>query len=376
MSEQRILALCPVPASLAGLTACSTSGRAEQIAEGEACAERPAADGGGTDVTTAEGGAYFSTRRVSCGSIVGDYDNDGDLDIFITTLQDEHVLLRNDLESKASWITIDLGGRSARDPFGTRVRVEAGGRTWVSESRCPSGYLGQGDPRLHLGLGEDVETVDRILFTWPGGDHQALTQIPAGQFLRVEEGGGPDRQIFLRTHTNPGEPVPVTNRCGTCYRPPLFTDWLVSDVGTGGLFDTPYLLDIGSSPPYLQDGRALTGSREIYDVSNTLMNEPWCYAVTSAIPADGLVWIATDQGLSSFDSKAPHTWRWREDTQRYELRITLPEGEHHTTAQPSGPANNTIYGIDLDEGDVWLATASGLSHAIGANRADERGDKR
>jgi hypothetical protein len=361
MSEQRIPALYLVRARLAGLTACSTSGRAEQIADGEACAEIPSADWGVTDVTTAEGGVDFSTRRVSRGSIVGDNNNDGDLDIFIATLQDEYVLPGNDLGSEASWTTIGLVGRSARDPFGTRVRVEAGGRTWASESRCPSGYLGQGDPRLHFGLGEDVETVNRVLFTWPGGSHQALTQIPAGQFLRIEE---------------KGEPVPVTSRRDNCHRPPFFTEWLVSDVGTGGLLDTPYLLDIGSSPPYLHDGRALTASWEIYDVSNTLMGEPWCYAMTSAISADGLIWIATDQGLSSFDSQSWHIWRWRENTQRYDLRITSPEGEHHTTAQPSGPADNTIYSIDLDEGDVRLATASGPSYAIAATRADARGDKR
>jgi len=66
------------------------------------------------------------------------------------------------------------------------------------------------------------------------------------------------RQIFFRARTNDGEMIPRAQRCNTCHRPPLFTDRLVSDVGTGGRFDTPHLFDIGSTAPYLHDGRAMT----------------------------------------------------------------------------------------------------------------------
>jgi YVTN family beta-propeller protein len=66
------------------------------------------------------------------------------------------------------------------------------------------------------------------------------------------------RRIFFRTATRAGDPIPVAARCNTCHRPPLFTDRLPTDVGTGGHFDTPHLLDVGATPPYLHDGRALT----------------------------------------------------------------------------------------------------------------------
>ncbi|MDH3785761.1 MAG: hypothetical protein OEV00_10600, partial [Acidobacteriota bacterium] len=66
------------------------------------------------------------------------------------------------------------------------------------------------------------------------------------------------RKIFFRTHTNNGRMIPTEQRCDTCHRPPLFTDRLSSDVGTDGRFDTPHLFDIGSTAPYLHDGRALT----------------------------------------------------------------------------------------------------------------------
>jgi YVTN family beta-propeller protein len=65
-------------------------------------------------------------------------------------------------------------------------------------------------------------------------------------------------EIFNRTKTNSGEEIPVAAQCATCHRPPLFTNRLVTDVGTGGGFDTPHLFGVGSSAPYLHDGRSLT----------------------------------------------------------------------------------------------------------------------
>ena len=66
------------------------------------------------------------------------------------------------------------------------------------------------------------------------------------------------REIFFRTEDAGGEEIPTAARCNTCHRPPLYTDRFMTEVGTGGKFDTPHLLDVGSSAPYLHDGRALT----------------------------------------------------------------------------------------------------------------------
>ncbi len=139
----------------------------------------------------AAAGPYFQTRVVGRGSIVGDLDNDGDLDALITSLGGPPVLLRNDSPPGAAWLTVDLVGQSGqhgRDPFGARLKVTAGGKTYVAEARCPTGYLGQSDPRVHFGLGTSGAKVDRLSIVWPDHHEQTLTDVPTRQLLRVVEG--------------------------------------------------------------------------------------------------------------------------------------------------------------------------------------------
>jgi len=136
-----------------------------------------------------KGGAFFATRLRGRGSAVADIDDDGRMDILMTTLADRPVLLRNRDRSGNRWITLDLEGtKSNRDGFGAKVTVHAGGKTRSAEARCPSGYLFQGDRRLHFGLGSS-STVDRIEIRWPSGQVQALTEVKVDQVLKVREPG-------------------------------------------------------------------------------------------------------------------------------------------------------------------------------------------
>jgi hypothetical protein len=83
----------------------------------------------------------------------------------------------------------------------------------------------------------------------------------------LEEASERGREIFYRTRTNTGQAIPMGQRCPTCHPPPLFTDRLKADVGSGGSFDTPHLFDVVSTAPYLHDGRALT-LEELWTVFN------------------------------------------------------------------------------------------------------------
>lgn len=72
------------------------------------------------------------------------------------------------------------------------------------------------------------------------------------------------KEIFFATVTSEGKPIPRQRQCQTCHRPPLFTNRLLSSVGTKGprdtteMFDTPHLLGVSQTAPYLHDGRAKT----------------------------------------------------------------------------------------------------------------------
>ena len=82
------------------------------------------------------------------------------------------------------------------------------------------------------------------------------------------------RAIFFATQTPDGKVIPRERRCNTCHRPPLYTVRTSFDVGTKGpydttaAFDTPHLLGIAASAPYLHDGRAQS-LEELWTLYNT-----------------------------------------------------------------------------------------------------------
>ena len=132
------------------------------------------------------GGAVFGARLKARGSVVLDFDNDGALDVLVTVMGDRSFLLRN-RRLGGAWLRLRLEGvRSNPHGWGAHVRVTAGGRTQFAEARCPSGFLGQSDPRLHFGLGF-ATVVERLEIRWPGGAQQVLEQVPVNQELRLRE---------------------------------------------------------------------------------------------------------------------------------------------------------------------------------------------
>ena len=138
---------------------------------------------------SARGGAYFSTKVRARGSAVCDYDNDGRMDVLVTSIADRPFLLHNRSEPARQWLTLDLQGvRSNRDGFGAQVRLTAGKRVLHAQASCPFGFLAMSDRRLHFGLG-DAAVVDRVDIRWPSGQTQTLENVKAGQVLKVREPG-------------------------------------------------------------------------------------------------------------------------------------------------------------------------------------------
>jgi hypothetical protein len=136
---------------------------------------------------SAKAGPFFQTKINARGSGVVDFDNDGKLDILITTLGGRPVLLRNQSANQNHWLRLKLEGtRSNRDGFGAQVRVTVAGQVHYAEARCPTSYVFQEDTRLHFGLAAQTRA-DRLEIRWPSGQTQILTNIGADQTLLVRE---------------------------------------------------------------------------------------------------------------------------------------------------------------------------------------------
>jgi hypothetical protein len=135
-------------------------------------------------------GPDFLLPRVSRGAAIGDFDNDGDLDIIISNNGQAPQLLRNDGGNANHWLQLLLiGTRSNRDAIGARVRVSAGDLVLYDEKKGGMSYQSTQDPRLHFGLGQHP-TVEEVEIKWPSGELTKLTNIKSDQILAIEEGKG------------------------------------------------------------------------------------------------------------------------------------------------------------------------------------------
>jgi hypothetical protein len=132
-------------------------------------------------------GGDFRLPRVSRGAAIGDFDNDGDLDILVNNNGQAPQLLRNDGGNQNHWLELLLiGTKSNRDGVGARVKVAAGGLILYDQRKGGMSYQSAQDPRLHFGLGQRSR-VDAIEIRWPSGIQQILKDVRANQILRVKE---------------------------------------------------------------------------------------------------------------------------------------------------------------------------------------------
>ena len=132
---------------------------------------------------SAQLGADFANANVARGTAVADYDNDGDLDLLVTTVGAAPRLLRNDGGNRNHWLQILLVGHTHPDALGARVIVTAAGVRQTKERTSGGSYLSSHDPRLHFGLGAAASADVEI--HWPDGLTQHIEAVAANQVLRL-----------------------------------------------------------------------------------------------------------------------------------------------------------------------------------------------
>lgn len=139
-----------------------------------------------------EHGAYFSTIRSGRSLAVWDFDNDGDLDIIISHIDNDGtpVLLRNDGGNRNHWLGLTLKGKNgAASAIAAKVNVTTGGKKQVLVNQRTTGYLTNNDPRLHIGLGKEKQ-VDLLEINWSDGKKELYRNIPADRYLTILQGTG------------------------------------------------------------------------------------------------------------------------------------------------------------------------------------------
>jgi hypothetical protein len=128
------------------------------------------------------------------GVIHFDIDNDGDQDIAITAGNDRFYLYETELEgSRPNWLKVVLD--TSADPtlapngFGAKVQIVAGESSQYSDIVGCSNYLSSSELSAHFGLGS-IDTIDRVVVTWPNGSITELDQVATNQVLVIKADAG------------------------------------------------------------------------------------------------------------------------------------------------------------------------------------------
>ena len=149
-------------------------------------------DGTKLSNVSAQAGPVFQKSFPARGLAVGDYNNDGRIDVLVGNNGEAPVLLKNNAGDGHHWLGLRLQGTTCnRDAVGATIAWSAGGKTRSRYKSNGGSYLSSHDMREVLGLGAATK-VDWVEINWPlpSGRAERLTDLPIDRYVTIVEGKG------------------------------------------------------------------------------------------------------------------------------------------------------------------------------------------
>lgn len=137
-------------------------------------------------------GVIVNDAWVSAGNAWADYDNDGDMDLYVCDVwTSNNALYRNDNENGNSWLKVKLAGTASNaSAIGAVIRIKANtgvGDIWQMRAIAgQSSFMGQNSLIAHFGLGT-ASVIDSMIISWPAGHDSILTNLDVNQLITITE---------------------------------------------------------------------------------------------------------------------------------------------------------------------------------------------
>jgi hypothetical protein len=141
---------------------------------------------------SAQAGPAFQQFWSARGLAIGDFDNDGGIDVLINNNGGEPLLLHNEVGRRNNWLGVRLIGRTCNiDAVGAWVRWGFSGQRRSRLRTSGGSFLSSHDPRMVLGIGQ-AKKLDFVEIQWPqpSGKVERFTDLPTNRYVTLEEGKG------------------------------------------------------------------------------------------------------------------------------------------------------------------------------------------
>ena len=136
---------------------------------------------------SAQSGVVFQQKWASRGMASGDLNNDGRIDVVVTSNDGPARVLYNETPQQNHWITFNLVGvKSNRDGIGAQIKIATPAGSQYATVTTAGSYQSSSDKRVHFGLGS-ASLIPRVEIRWPSGVKQILSDVKADQILTITE---------------------------------------------------------------------------------------------------------------------------------------------------------------------------------------------